>query len=133
MEPKISVKEYAAALKDNKLMGLKCKECGFITAPPRLACRQCSSLENEVVQLSGKGAITTFTSIHIGVESRHGKTPYLVVMVNLDEGPWIMGDLEGVDPNTATLDLIGKRVIMKNPPMETIPAEGVAPVFVLDS
>jgi uncharacterized OB-fold protein len=133
MEPKISVKEYAAALKDNKLMGLKCKECGFVTSPPRLACRQCGSLENEVVQLAGKGTITTFTSIYIGVESRHGKTPYLVVMVKLDEGSWIMGDLEGVDPATATLDLIGKRVIMKNPPMGTIPSEGVPIVFVLES
>ena len=106
---------------------------GFITAPPRLACRQCASLDNEVVQLTGKGAIVTFTSIHVGVSNRRGKTPYLVVMVKLDEGPWIMGDLEGVDPSTTTLDLIDKRVVLKNPALEKIPPEGIAPIFVLDN
>lgn len=133
MESKISIQEYMKALKDNRLMGLKCRECGFITAPPRLACRKCGSLDNEVVQLSGKGAVVTFTSIHIGVESRKGKTPYLVAMVKLDEGPWIMGNLEGLDAATATLDLIGKRVVMKNPPLETIPPQGIAPLFVLEN
>lgn len=133
MEPKISVREYQEALKNNRLMGLKCRDCGFVTAPPRLACRECGSLDNEVVQLSGKGAVVTFTSIYVGVESRRGKTPYLVVMVKLDEGAWIMGDLEGVDPAAAGMDLIGKRVVMKNPPLDKIPPEGIAPIFFLES
>jgi uncharacterized protein len=133
MEPKITVKAYQEALKDNRLLGLKCKDCGFITTPPRLACRECGSLENEIVQLSGRGAIATFTSIHVGVESRKGKTPYLVAMVKLDEGPWIMGNLEGIDASAATLDLVDKKVVMKVPHVETIPPEGIAPLFVLEN
>jgi uncharacterized protein len=133
MEAKITVKEYYEALKNNRLVGCKCKECGFITSPPRLGCRKCSSLENELVQLSGKGTIVTFTSIHLGVESRKGKTPYLVVVVSLDEGPWIMGNLEEVNAATADMNLIGKKVVMKNPFCETIPAEGIAPTFILES
>jgi uncharacterized protein len=133
MESKLSIQEYMKALKDNRLLGFKCHDCGFITAPPRLACRKCGSLNNEVVQLSGKGAIVTFTSIHVGVESRKGKTPYLVAMVQLDEGPWIMGNLEGIDPASATLELIDKRVVMKNPPVEKIPPQGIAPLFVLEN
>lgn len=133
MEPVLTTAEYLGALKNNRLLGLKCKECGFITTPPRAACRQCGGLENQTVELAGKGTIVTFTSIHIGVESRRGKTPYLVVMVKLDEGPWIMGNLEGVDPSHVTLDLMDKRVIMKNPVYEVVPVEGIAPVFFLES
>ena len=135
MYSKISVKEYLTALNENRLLGLKCKDCGFVTTPPRLACRKCSSQNNEIVELSGKGKIATFTTIFLAPESRRGQTPYLVIMAQLDEGPWIMGDLIGVDPTTATLDLIDKRVVMKNIPLPAgqKPEDGVSPIFVLDN
>jgi uncharacterized protein len=133
MESKITVKEYLAALKENKLLGVKCQECGFVTAPPRLACRKCGGQETVVTELSGKGRIATFTSVHIPVESRHGKTPYLVVMVEMEEGPWIMGNMSGVDPAAASLELINQRVRLKMPPPdEGNSGEGIAPQFVLD-
>ncbi len=135
MDPTITVKDYLAALKENRLLGVKCRECGFITAPPRLACRKCSGQDTELVELSGKGKIATFTSVNVAVESRREKRPYLVVMVALDEGPWIMGNLCGTDPTTATIDLIDKRVVMRNPIItgEPEPADGPAPQFYLDS
>jgi uncharacterized OB-fold protein len=134
MDPKITVKDYLAALKENKLLGVKCRECGFITAPPRLACRKCSGQDTELVELSGKGKIATFTSVNVAVESRREKRPYLVVLVALDEGPWIMGNLCGSDPSNSTLDLIDKRVVMRNPVVtgEPEPADGLAPQFYLE-
>jgi uncharacterized protein len=129
----LPVAQYLEALKTNRLLGLKCSSCGSITAPPRLACRECGSLDNEVVELTGKGSITTFTSIYIGVENRKGKTPYLVVMVKLDEGPWIMGNLEGTDPAKADMSLIDKRVVMKNPVRDKVPLQDIAPVFYLEN
>ncbi len=135
MEPKISINEYLATLGENRLLGLKCKDCGFITAPPRLACRKCAGQDTEPVELSGKGKIVTFTSVYIPTENRRGQTPYLVIMVELDEGPWIMGNISGVDPLTASLDLIDKRVIMNNlsPVDGRILKDGIIPQFVLDN
>ena len=133
VKAKISVKEYLEALNENRLLGLKCLECGFITAPPRPACRKCSAQNMEVVELCGKGKIVTFTSIHIPPESRRGQTPYIVVLVELEEGPWIMGNLSGIDPSTASLELIDKRVIMKNMPSsaEKTLKDGIVPQFQL--
>ena len=37
MEYKLTFKEYNEALKKNTLLGLKCKECGTITVPPKMA------------------------------------------------------------------------------------------------
>ncbi len=135
MVSKISIKEYLTALTENRLLGLKCSDCGFITAPPRLACRKCASQDNEVVELSGKGKIVTFTVVHLPPDSRRGQPPYLVVMVELDEGPWIMGNLSGLDPAEASLELIGERVTMKNQPLAEgqKPESGVSPLFALEA
>jgi uncharacterized OB-fold protein len=114
MDPKITVNEYLAALRENHLLGLKCKECGFITAPPRLACRKCASQANEVTELSGKGKIVSFTTVYVAPEHRRGKTPYTVVLVELDEGSWIMGNVTGIDSTQTSMELIGARVMMDN-------------------
>lgn len=134
VEPKITVKDYLAALRENRLLGLKCRECGFITAPPRLACRHCSGRNSEILELSGKGKIATFTSVYIPPESRRGKTPYTVVLVELDEGPWIMGNLSGVDPAQISLEIIGHSVIMNNTLLlqgESPEDDIIAPLFEL--
>jgi uncharacterized protein len=128
----ISVKEYFAALKQNKLLGVKCKNCGFVTAPPRLSCRRCGGQDTDILELSGRGKITTFTSVCIPPENRRGKAPYLVVMVELEEGSWIMGDLIGPDPSTATIDLIGRQVRMDNSSLDVSdPKSDAAPQFIL--
>lgn len=130
----ITIEAYLSALRENRLLGCKCKECGFVTAPPRLACRQCSAHNWETVELSGRGKIATFTSVFIGTASRQGKTPYLVVMVEMAEGPWIMGNLLRVDPETVTIDLIGQKVHMDNALFGGVePPDGIAPLFVVEN
>lgn len=131
IEPKITVKQYLAALRENKLLGLKCHECGFVTAPPRLACRRCGSWDNEPVELSGCGKIVSFTSISIPPESHRGKAPYLVVMVELDEGSWIMGNVRGPDPANTSIEIIGQRVKMDNSLANREEGQEIAPLFVL--
>lgn len=112
MEYKLTFKEYNEALKQNRLLGLKCKECGTITVPPKMVCRKCASLGLEVIEVKGKGKIRTFTIVYVGAEGRQGECPYIIVLVELDQGPWIMGNLIDIDPNQATVELIGRRVKM---------------------
>jgi hypothetical protein len=110
VEYKLTFKEYNEALKKDKLLGLKCKECGKINVPPKMVCGQCTSLDMEVVELSGKGNIQTFTTVFVAPEGREAEAPYTIVMVELDEGPWIAGNLIDIDPGKVTMELIGKRV-----------------------
>lgn len=112
MEHKLSFKEYNEALKQNKLLGLKCRKCGAVTVPPRIACSKCTSTELDVTELSGKGTIQTFTTVFVPPEGREPESPYVIVVVELDEGPWLMGNLTGVDPKSVTMDIMGKRVKM---------------------
>nr|WP_291300001.1 OB-fold domain-containing protein [Desulfosporosinus sp. BICA1-9] len=56
------------------------------------------------------GKVVTFTTSYINSEGRENEIPITIVMVELDEGPWIMGNLFDIDPRTISMDLIGKRV-----------------------
>jgi len=134
MEQKLYFKDYNEALKQNKLLGLKCRSCGAITVPPKMACRQCASPDMEIVELKSSGKIRTFTTVFVGAEGRESEVPYIIVMVELDDGPWIMGNLEGIDPNQASMELIGKRVKMGHkvfPGDKYSAGEGARPLFSL--
>ncbi len=136
MEHKLTFNDYNEALKENKLLGLKCKECGAITVPPMMVCRQCASPDMEIIGLKGRGKIQTFATVNVAPEGREAEVPYIIVLVELDEGPWLMGNLTGVDPNEATMELIGKRVKMGHkvfPGDKYSAGESASPLFSLDS
>ena len=137
MEYKLTFKDYNEALKENKLLGLKCQECGTVTVPPKMVCRKCTNPNMEVVELTGKGKIQTFTTCNVAPEGREDEVPYVILLVELDEGPWIMGNLTGIDPKTTTVELIGKKVKMGDskvfPGDKYSAGEGARPLFGLET
>jgi uncharacterized protein len=129
---KLTHAQYFAALKENLLKGLKCSDCGALTVPPKATCQECSSRNLDVTTLSGEGTIKTFTVIRVAPEGL--EAPYIVVLAGLREGPWLMGNLEGIDPSAATMDLIGRRVKLGHrvvTGMQYTAGEGVVPLFSL--
>jgi len=76
--------------------------------PPKKVCMECGSEYLETTQLSGMATIRTFTVIRVPPEGL--EAPYIVAMAELDEGPWVMGNIVDIDPDGATMELIGKRV-----------------------
>jgi uncharacterized OB-fold protein len=134
MEHKLIFKDYSEALKQDRLLGLKCRGCGAITVPPAMVCQQCSGTDMEVIEMKGSGKIRTFTTVFVAAEGREDEVPYVIVMVELDEGPWIMGNLDGVDPKKASMELIGKKVKMGHkvfPGDKYSAGEGARPLFSL--
>ncbi|MFC1962204.1 Zn-ribbon domain-containing OB-fold protein [Chloroflexota bacterium] len=134
MEYKLTFQEYNEALKKNKLLGLKCQDCGSITIPPKMVCRKCTGPNMNVMELNGAGKIQTFTTVNVASEGRENECPYTIVLVELDEGPWIMGSLDGVDSAKATMEnLIDKRVTMEKgevfPGDKYSAGEGARPLF----
>jgi hypothetical protein len=134
MEHKLTSKNYYEALKQDKLLGLKCHACGAVTVPPALVCRQCAGQSLEIVGLQGSGRIRTFTTVFVAAEGRESEVPYTIVLVELDEGPWLMGNLDGIEPGTASMELIGKKVRLGHkvfPGDKYSAGEGVSPLFSL--
>lgn len=132
MEHKFIFKDYNEALRQNRLLGLKCRSCGAITVPPKMVCRRCTGSELEVIELKGSGKIRTFTTNNVASEGREDEVPCTIVMVELDEGPWLMGNLEGIDPPDTSMEIIGKKVEMGNKIFtgdKYSAGEGARPVF----
>jgi len=131
--------EFFNALLEGKLIGQKCKDCGAYTCPPKATCDNCGSRNLEKVELSGKGTIKTFTTTYVAPSGYEKEAPYVVAMVELDEGPWIIGRID-IDPKEADeLDqaLIGKRVSVfaKEFPVEPFypdKSKRVVPMFKLE-
>ncbi len=110
MEYKLKYQQYAEALREDKLLGLKCQQCGAYTVPPKIVCNECTSGDVDIVELSGRGTIRTFTVIR--VPAAGFEAPSIVGEAELEEGPWLMGKIIGIDPDQATLELIGKKVTL---------------------
>jgi len=91
MKYKIDFRTYSDALKKNQLLGLKCQGCGAVTCPPKMVCQHCAGSDQEIVELSGKGEIKTFTITYVAPLGREVEAPYTILMVALEEGPWISG------------------------------------------
>jgi uncharacterized OB-fold protein len=106
MEYVLTSKMFMEAFRKGKFLGLKCRECKAFTAPPQKVCSGCNSEDLEVVELSGKGEIQTFTVIHVPAEGF--VPPYVVGLIQLEEGPWVVADILDVEPQQATMELIGQ-------------------------
>jgi len=112
VEAKLTFKEYNENLKQGRLSGLKCSGCGEVSAQPRLICAKCGGQDLEAIELKGGGAIQTFTVNYVAAEGRESEVPYIVAIVELDEGPWIMGNIAGLKPEEASMDIMGRKVRM---------------------
>ncbi len=89
--PYTKVSEFAQHLKDGKLMGSRCKACGFVTFPPRADCTECLSPEFELTEYSGKGTLQTHTLIITPPSGFEEEAPYHIGVVDLAEGGRLLG------------------------------------------
>lgn len=95
-----------------KLVGHKCKKCGSVNFPPKGVCKYCNvSSEFEEVKLSGRGRVHTYVLISAGgappefAEQEKAGGQYPVAIVQLEEGPKVIGQLADVDPKEVRIDM----------------------------
>lgn len=88
------------------LAGSRCGACGQIAVGERKTCARCAARgEMQPVKLAETGKVWAFTVVHRsfpGVE-----TPFVDVIVDLDDGAHLKGTLSGVspDPEAIAFDL----------------------------
>ena len=75
--------EFFRALGKKKLMGSKCRKCGYTYATPRGHCMMCGS-ETEWYELPSEGRVHTYTTCYFGSEKFLPETPFNLIMVEFD-------------------------------------------------
>jgi hypothetical protein len=117
-------KPYWDGLKEGKLMLPKCGACGQAFFYPRVICPKCHSRDLSWIQATGKGKLHSFG---IGYQSFNKAfkmpPPYVLAMVELDEGPRMMTNLVNVvaDPVAIKCDMPVQVVFHKVTDEVTVP------------
>lgn len=75
--------EFFRALGKKKLMGSKCKKCGYKYATPRGHCMMCGA-ETEWVEMPQVGKIHSYTTCYFGSEVFLPETPFNLVLVEFE-------------------------------------------------
>jgi len=76
----------------------KCKNCGKVLFPPRLACPSCKSREFETTKINDKGKIETYTVVRIAPTGFTDEAPYPVAIVNMGDDVRILCQVADCEP-----------------------------------
>ncbi len=77
----------------------RCNACERAYFYPRDFCPNCGSRDVSWIQASGRGTLHTFAIVHRApVPAFRDHVPFVVAMVDLEEGPRIPTNLTGVEP-----------------------------------
>ena len=88
----------------HKLLIQRCAACQTLRHPPRPMCPRCNSLSWDTIESSGRGTVYSF------VMPQHPplpwfEYPYIVVLVELEEGTRLVSNLRDVAPADVAIDM----------------------------
>lgn len=87
-----------------KLLIQRCSDCEHYQFYPRPVCLSCNSSNVAMVESGGRGIVYSFTVIHRG-PYEDVPSPYVVAIVNLDEGVRLLSNIVGCDPADVRCDM----------------------------
>ena len=89
------------ATKNRELKFQKCRECGFVRWPPSISCPKCYSMDFDYVVSKGVGRVYSFVVYRVAFhEAFKERVPYVVAIVELEEGPSILTNIINCDPSS---------------------------------
>lgn len=84
----------------------KCRRCGFVRWPASFLCPECHCTDTEMILASGRGRIYSFVVYHMAYHQGFtGDLPYVVALVELEEGPRFLSDIVGCEPGDVACDM----------------------------
>jgi len=95
------------ATAEGRMLLAHCDECGTVIWYPRALCQSCGSLSVSWIEASGRGTVYSFTVVHRTAGPFGGAVPYVLAYVELAEGPRVLTNIVGCDPEAVH---IGQRV-----------------------
>jgi uncharacterized OB-fold protein len=96
--------EFYAFLARGELRLQRCQGCGEFRHPPRHRCPACGSRDATWAAVSGHGRLFSWTVTHRPVDPAFSP-PYVVAIIELDEGPRLVGNVRDLVPADLVLDL----------------------------
>lgn len=76
------INDFIDHLKEGRIMGTRCKDCGLHFFPPRADCHQCFSGNMEWFEISGKGTLVTYSRLEYAPAGFESDLPYCIALVD---------------------------------------------------
>lgn len=99
-------KAFWDGCRQHLLLFQKCGSCGHVRWPPALLCPHCHGREADTIASSGRGTVFSYV---IYRETPHpafqADLPYVVALVELDEGPRLITNIVGCPCEDVACDM----------------------------
>jgi hypothetical protein len=82
------------------LIGTRCSNCNKVFFPPRFICPSCRRIGKlEPYRMKGRGKIVSFTVTHVAPNGFEDQAPYVIAIIELEEGPRLTAQVTDCDPS----------------------------------
>ncbi|MCZ4547281.1 hypothetical protein BS618_23100 [Rhodococcus erythropolis] len=98
---------YWDAAKAGTLLIASCNDCSRVHHYPRPFCPFCWSENVVAAAASGRGTLYTYSTVYVNdLHPFKTRLPYVAAMVELDEGPRVMTNIEGALPEELEVGMV---------------------------
>lgn len=98
--------EFWAATADGRFLIQRCAGCGAAVFYPRVNCPECGSTDLAAEDASGRGTVYTYTVARRPTHRAFAEAgPYVIAIVELEEGPHVTTNIVGCDPDDVTIGM----------------------------
>lgn len=98
-EPSDTTRPFWDACRKHELRIQRCRACGTLHHYPRLQCPQDGCDRFDWALMSGRGTVFSFVVAHRAFHPGFkGEVPYVVAVIELEEGPRMMSNVVGLAP-----------------------------------
>lgn len=104
--PNEDSKVFWEGCKAGKLVIQRCRSCATPRFYPRIVCGACGSMDSDWIEASGLGTVFSYTVVHRAPSPAFKEdVPYVLAIVELDEGVRMMSNVVGCDPAMVTVGM----------------------------
>ncbi len=96
-----------------RLEGEVCEKCGARIFPARDICPECEAPAKTPLVFSGKGEVYSYTTVHTPPQGFEEFAPYILALIQLEEGPLITAQLTDVDADHVDIGMPVEMVTRK--------------------
>ena len=94
--------------RERRLVVQQCTKCGTHRFPPSAYCAKCQSTEHKWIDTKGRGKVYSWIVVEhpIPGDVYRGDVPYVVALIELDEGVRLVSNIVGCDPYKIVADML---------------------------